>query len=282
MGTRTRSPLRTAPSAFSNRASDPFRGRLADEPVARDSAAGVRHHGTGTDAGSGGLRALARGDGVRVLLVSDDADVVGLVEPTLDLAHYSVETVRTVSAAWRRVESVPYGLIVVDMNVPDLLDIPRQGRGDGTPMLFLAESAFLDLLLSELSLSGKDYVPKPFRVTDFLVRIWLLTRGCGEDRPAPLLRHGELFLDDTMRRAWRGDDELPLTPAEYRLLRYLLLNTGRVLSKEHIAYHLWDEYRGDNAIERLVSRLRRKVGDTGAELVRTHHGFGYTIDCPRR
>ncbi|WP_435106226.1 response regulator transcription factor [Nocardiopsis synnemataformans] len=218
-----------------------------------------------------------------MLLVSDDADTVGLAEPTLDLAHYSAETVATASAALKRMELVPYGLIVVDVTVSDLLDIPRRRHGNNdTPMLFLAESTSLEVLLPEVSLAGKDYVTKPFRVTDFLARVWLLTRGRGEGRPVPVLRHGELFLDDTMCRAWRGDSELVLTPAEYRLLRYLLLNTGRVLSKEHIAHHLWGEYRGDNAIERLISRLRRKVGDTGAELVRTHRGFGYTIGRPRR
>jgi two-component system OmpR family response regulator len=94
------------------------------------------------------------------------------------------------------------------------------------------------------------------------------------------LHYGDLVLDDTVCRARRGTRALDLTPAEYRLLRHLLVNAHRVLSKEQIGRYVWGDHRGDNAIEQLVSRLRRKVdrgdGDAPA-LIHTRRGFGYWL-----
>lgn len=92
------------------------------------------------------------------------------------------------------------------------------------------------------------------------------------------LRHGDLVLDYATRRARRGERTIELTPAECRLLRRLLVNAGRVLSKEQIGRHVWDEPPTDAAIERLVSRLRRKVNGGGqAALIHTRRGFGYWL-----
>lgn len=91
------------------------------------------------------------------------------------------------------------------------------------------------------------------------------------------LRYGDLVLDHATRRARRGERAIELTPAEYRLLRCLLLNAERVLSKEQIGRHVWDDPPTDSAIERLVSRLRRKVNDGQTALIHTRRGFGYWL-----
>ncbi|WP_435108570.1 response regulator transcription factor [Nocardiopsis synnemataformans] len=229
------------------------------------------------------FRGVPKGDGEHLLLVAEDPDVVELLHPTLELAGYDVETVATGAAAVARMERTRFELVIVDTLLPDLLDIPRRRRRNGgTPVLFLATSDFLDRILPEVGLSGEDYVTKPFRITDVLARVWLLLRGRSVGCAEPELRHGDLVLDDTTCRARRGSRELALTPAEYRLLRHLLVNAGRVLSKEHIADHLWGEFRGDNAIERLVSRLRRKVDGDEPSLIHTHRGFGYALSSLRR
>lgn len=91
------------------------------------------------------------------------------------------------------------------------------------------------------------------------------------------LRYGDLVLDHATRRARRGERTIELTPAEYRLLRCLLVNAERVLSKEQIGRHVWDDPPTDGAIERLVSRLRRKVNGEQAALIHTRRGFGYWL-----
>ena len=94
--------------------------------------------------------------------------------------------------------------------------------------------------------------------------------------------YGDLVLDDATCQARRGTRQLDLTPAEYRLLSHLLANAERVLSKEQISGRVWGEYRANPAIEKLVSRLRRKVDQEQPALIHTRRGFGYWLGCPTR
>ena len=226
---------------------------------------------------------MRRGNGELILVVARDPEVVDVLCPTLELAGYLVDVTTTGEAAIDRMRRGGLDLVLVDTTLPDLPEIPRRRRGvGGPPVLFMVSGDFLDTVLPEVGLSGEDYIAKPVQITELLARVWLLTRGRSAGRSEPLLRYGDLTLDDTSCRARRGERELDLTPAEYRLLRYLLINSGRVLSKEHIAEHLWGELRADNAIERLVSRLRRKVDGCGPNLIRTHRGFGYSLEGRHR
>lgn len=226
---------------------------------------------------------MRRGNGEHILVVACDPEVVDVLCPTLELAGYRVDVTDTGEAAIDRMGRGGLHLVLVDTTLPDLSEIPRRRRGvDGPPVLFLVTGDYLDAVLPEVGLSGEDYIAKPVQITELLARVWLLIRGRSAGRSEPLLRYGDLALDDTSCRARRGERELDLTSAEYRLLRYLLINSGRVLSKEHIADHLWGELRGDNAIERLVSRLRRKVDGGGPNLIRTHRGFGYAMEGRHR
>lgn len=221
---------------------------------------------------------MRRGNGELILVVARDPEVVDVLCPTLELAGYRVDITDTGEAAIDRMKHGGLDLVLVDTTLPDLSEIPRRRRGvGGPPVLFIVSGDFLDTVLPEVGLSGEDYIAEPVRVPELLARVWLLIRGRSTVGSEPLLRYGDLILNETSCRAHRGERELDLTPAEYRLLRYLLVNSGRVLSKEHIADHLWGELRGDNAIERLVSRLRRKVDEDGPHLIRTHRGFGYAL-----
>jgi DNA-binding response OmpR family regulator len=173
-----------------------------------------------------------------------------------------------------------FDLVVLDAALPDLPDLARGRRmapADRPPLLFLASCDSLHRLLPELGLGEEDYVIKPVRVPEVLARAQvLLRRRCpGPRRGMP--GYGDLLLDDTTCRARRGPRPLDLTPAEYRLLRHLLANAGRVLSKEQISRHVWGEFRGHQAIEKLVSRLRHKVDEEGPALIHTRRGFGYWL-----
>jgi two-component system OmpR family response regulator len=221
-----------------------------------------------------------RGDGQHVLVVVDDPGDAELLSTTLELAGYRVGTADTGAEGMARLTRQRFDLVVLDTTLPDLADLARGRRiapADRPPLLFLASCDSLHRLLPELGLGEEDYVIRPVRVAEVLARVQvLLRRRCPGPRPG-MPGYGDLVLDDTTCRARRGPRSLDLTPAEYRLLRHLLANAGRVLSKEQISRHVWGEFRGHQAIEKLVSRLRHKVDREAPALIHTRRGFGYWL-----
>lgn len=221
-----------------------------------------------------------RGDGQHVLVVVGDPGDAELLTTTLELAGYRVGTADSGAEGMARLTRQRFDLVVLDATLPDLPDLARGRRmapADRPPLLFLASCDSLHRLLPELGLGEEDYVIKPVRVAEVLARAQvLLRRRCPGPR-AGMPGYGDLVLDDTTCRARRGSRPLDLTPAEYRLLRHLLANAGRVLSKEQISRHVWGEFRGHQAIEKLVSRLRHKVDEEGPALIHTRRGFGYWL-----
>ena len=143
-------------------------------------------------------------------------------------------------------------------------------------MLCLTPCESLDQLVPELGSRVEDYMTKPCRIIEVMARARVLLRDTGPGRQEGPTGHADLLLDDVVCRAWRGSRELDLTPAEYRLLRHFLVDAEQVLTKDLLAWQLWGESRGDNAIERLISRLRHKVGPS---LIRTRRGFGYSLSA---
>lgn len=227
-----------------------------------------------------GKPSLARGAGQHVLIVAGEADLAELLAATLELAGYRVDLTGAAAEALARLDAQRFDLVLVDTALPELAGIDAAGRpviAHRPPVLYLTACDALDRLLPELGPGGKDYVTKPLRVAEVLTRMQMLLRGAGTGRAAGAPGYGDLVLDDTLCRARRGTRDLGLTPAEYRLLRHLLVNAHQVLSKEQIGRHLWGDFRGDNAIERLVSRLRRKVDGASPALIHTRRGFGYWL-----
>ncbi|SDP28888.1 DNA-binding response regulator, OmpR family, contains REC and winged-helix (wHTH) domain [Streptomyces sp. cf386] len=225
--------------------------------------------------------ALARGAGQHILIVAGEPDLAELLSTTLELAGYRISLSRTGAEALARVAEHHFDLVVFDTTLPDMAHFGRERRPTlpyRPPVLLLTEYDALHRLVPALGPGERDYVTKPFRVAEVLTRIQVLLRGTrpGPPRSNPL-QYGDLALDDTVCRATRGTRALDLTPAEYRLLRHLLVNAHRVLSKEQIGRYVWGDHRGDNAIEQLVSRLRRKVDRDGPALIHTRRGFGYWL-----
>ena len=230
--------------------------------------------------------APARGDGQRILVVDDESRIAELLSTTLELAGYQVGTAATGGEALDRVGRERPDLVILDVMLPDLdgFTVCRRlvaADEDHPPVLFLTARDSLDSLVTGLGIGANDYVTKPFRIAEVLARVQVLLRGrprrAREEAPP---RYADLVLDDTTRQARRGCRALDLTPAEYRLLRYLLVNAGRVVSKEQIGGHLWfKDHRsyGDNAIEKLISRLRHKVDGEAPALIHTRRGFGYWL-----
>ncbi|WP_327699582.1 response regulator transcription factor [Streptomyces sp. NBC_00459] len=223
--------------------------------------------------------ALVQDRGQHVLIIAGDPVTVELLATALELAGYLVGTAGSGAEALTRLGGFRFDLVVLDLALPDLDVLARRHRvtGERPAVLFLAAPDSLGALLSAMGPVGRDYVTTPFRVAEVLVRVQVLLRGWSPAGQPRALSYGDLALDDATCEAYRGPRPLDLTPAEYRLLRHLLVNSGKVLSKEQIARHVWGEYRGGNAIEQLVSRLRRKVNQEAPVLIHTRRGFGYWL-----
>ncbi|MGP4049869.1 response regulator transcription factor [Streptomyces sp. 2A115] len=220
----------------------------------------------------------ARGNGQYVLVVVEDPAILELLSTTLDLAGYRVATARTGIQGMTRLAEHRFDLVILDIALPDIDDLGKGRRfrpADRPPVLFLTAYERLGLLVPELGLGEADYVTMPFRISEVLARAHVLLRGRGSVGQGPC--YGDLVLDDATCQAWRGRRALDLTPAEYRLLRHLLVNAERVLSKEQICRHVWGDARAGNAIEKLVSRLRHKVDQEQPPLIHTRRGFGYRL-----
>ncbi|XVU27820.1 response regulator transcription factor [Actinoplanes sp. CA-054009] len=212
--------------------------------------------------------------GRRLLVVAPDAGTRDALATGLGAAGSAVAAVPTGGTAVALVGAEHFDLVVVDLGTPDLVELAdcRLDQAARPPVLCVADCDALDRILPEVGDRVEDYVTKPCRVTELLARAQVLVRA-----RRGRLRYGDLVLDDTDYRASRGRRILDVTPAEYRLLRHLVLNAGRVLTKDQLAWQIWGESRDGNAMERLVSRLRRKVDETGPALIHTRRGFGYWL-----
>jgi DNA-binding response OmpR family regulator len=231
------------------------------------------------------MQPLPRGEGQHVLVAVADPGEAELVATTLELAGYrhalSADGAQTMELFVKQ----EFDLLILDADLPKLADLGRGRRvapAERPPILFLTAHQSLPVVVDELGPGAADYVTRPIRIAEVLARAKVLLRSGDRDssprntKPA----YADLVLDDATCTARRGLVVLNLTPAEYRLLRHMLVNAERVLSKEQISRHVWGEVRGDNAIEQLISRLRRKVDHRQPALIRTRRGFGYWLGRP--
>jgi two-component system, OmpR family, response regulator len=233
-----------------------------------------------------GERAEPRG---KVLVVDDEQSITDLLATALRYMGYQVTTARTGAAALQAASTDAPDLIVLDVMLPDIdgFEVCRRLRDDGdfVPVIFLTAREGEDDRVTGFVRGGDDYVTKPFSLEELTLRIGaLLRRTRGEDRQTSRLRYRDLEMDEDRHQVWRGETELRLSPTEFRLLRYLLLNAERVLSKQQILDHVWNyDFNGDdNVVETYVSYLRRKVDRGHPPLLQTVRGFGYALRAEDR
>ncbi len=222
-----------------------------------------------------------------ILVVEDEEPIRELVATALRFTGFRVESVGSGREALAEARNIGYDLVVLDVNLPDFdgFTVCRKLRasGDQVPVIFLtARDDPADLRLGFTG-GGDDYVTKPFSLEELMLRIEaVLRRNRSNQIETARLTVGDLVLDEDAYRVWRGDVEIALSPTEFRLLRYLMLNRDRVVSRSQILDHVWDyEFAGDqSAVETYISYLRRKLDDRDAQLVRTVRGFGYSLRTP--
>lgn len=216
-----------------------------------------------------------------VLLVLGDPRTCEPLSALLELAGYRTVAVDRGTEATALLIERRFDLVILDVTLPDTEALRHSRRllaPDRPAVLLLTGTGeFLGSLPG--GGPGADGQPggTPGRVAEVLARARQLVRAGEPAGGDGALRYGDLVLDDATRRARRGERTIELTPAEYRLLRCLLVNAERVLSKEQIGRHVWDDPPTDGAIDRLVSRLRRKVNAEQAALIHTRRGFGYWL-----
>jgi two-component system OmpR family response regulator len=221
----------------------------------------------------------------RILVVEDEDSIRDLIATALRFTGFPVSTAASGREAIAEARNGAFDLLVLDVNLPDVdgYEILRKLRADGNQVaaIFLTARDDPADLRSGFTAGADDYLTKPFSLEELMLRIDAVLRrtsSSGQDETSRLVA-GDLILDQDSYQVWRGDDEISLSPTEFRLLRYLMQNRDRVVSKNQILDHVWDyEYVGElNAVETYVSYLRKKLNDKDAQLIRTIRGFGYSL-----
>ena len=221
----------------------------------------------------------------RLVVVDDEPNIRELLSASLRFAGFDVATAGTGEEAIAAVERHRPDLLVLDVMMPgmDGFDVVRRLRSAGRvlPVLFLTARDSTDDKVTGLTLGGDDYVTKPFSLEEVVARIRAVLRRArdGASARSPRLQIADLELDDDSHEVWRAGSPVHLSPTEFKLLRYLMANAGRVVSKAQILDHVWNyDFNGESAIvESYVSYLRRKVDDVEPRLIHTVRGVGYVV-----
>ncbi|MCC6267330.1 MAG: response regulator transcription factor [Dehalococcoidia bacterium] len=223
----------------------------------------------------------------RVLVVDDEEPITDLVATALRYEGFDVATAEAGRDALTRIRTYRPDVVVLDVMLPDIdgFEVIRRMTAEGlrVPVLFLTARDTTEDRVHGLTLGADDYICKPFSLAELVARVRVALRrgqrlGEGDD-----LRFANLEMDTETMEVRRGDRIIDLTPTEFKLLRYLLLNARRVLSKEQIIDHVWNyDFNGDaRIVETYVSYLRRKVDAGESPLIHTVRGFGYSLRLAR-
>ena len=228
----------------------------------------------------------ARAAGERLLVVDDDPHITELLVTTLRFAGFEVTSAPSGAEALRVAAEFRPAVAILDVLLPDIdgFEVIRRLRRNGHrfAVLFLTARTGTADKITGLSLGGDDYVTKPFSIGEVIARLEALLRRSRGVEPGTVLRYAGLELDQDAHQVRRDGRPVELSPTEYRLLRYLLLNAGRVVSKAQILDQVWQyDFGGDaGVVEKFVSNLRRKIDADGAPLLQTVRGFGYSLRLP--
>ncbi|HVX18758.1 MAG TPA: response regulator transcription factor [Acidimicrobiales bacterium] len=223
----------------------------------------------------------------KLLVVDDEPNIVELLSASLRFSGFEVATAMTGNEALRVAEKWSPDLVVLDVMLPDLdgFSVVRamRGRGHDVPVLFLTARDANDDKVTGLTVGGDDYVTKPFSLEEVVARIRAVLRRTGKGASPSRIVVADLELDEDSHEVWRGGEVISLSPTEFELLRYLMVNAGRVLSKAQILDHVWNYDFGGNAniVESYISYLRRKVDAVEPRLLQTIRGVGYVLRPPR-
>jgi two-component system OmpR family response regulator len=221
--------------------------------------------------------------GETLLLVDDEENLRSMLDAALRHMGFDVHPVASGREALEAVPKIRPDLIVLDVMLPDLdgFEVCRRLRSEGShvPVLFLTARDATEDKVRGLTLGGDDYLVKPFSLEELVARAQAVLRRSGLTQADTVLRLADLEMDDEAHRVKRAGVEVALSPTEYNLLRFLLVNQGRVMSKAQILDHVWQyDFGGDGGVvETYIGYLRRKLDNVEPRLIHTIRGVGYTL-----
>jgi two-component system OmpR family response regulator len=225
----------------------------------------------------------------RLLVVEDEPNIRELLSTSLRFAGFEVHAAADGATALKLAEVERPDLLVLDVMLPDMdgFAVTRRLRDQGRrmPVVFLTARDATEDKVTGLTVGGDDYVTKPFSLEEVVARIRAVLRrtGAAGGEDGGRLVFADLVMDEDSHEVRRGGRLVELSPTEFKLLRYLMLNPNRVLSKAQILDHVWDyDFRGESGIvESYISYLRRKVdADEAVPLIHTRRGVGYVLRLP--
>jgi two-component system OmpR family response regulator len=229
------------------------------------------------------------GTGQRILVVDDEASISDLISTSLRFVGFDVRTAATGSQALSLAEEFKPHAIILDVMLPDQdgFEVCRQIRNEGVNVgvLFLTAKDGMEDKVAGLTIGGDDYMTKPFSLEELVARLRALLRRIGVvemDHDDEKIRFADLELDEATHEVRRAGNLLDLSPTEFLLTRYLLINSDRVVSKAQILDHVWEyDFRGDAGIvETYISYLRKKIDIYQPPLIHTVRGVGYRLRVP--
>ncbi|OUV15992.1 MAG: DNA-binding response regulator [Cellulomonadaceae bacterium TMED98] len=223
-------------------------------------------------------------DGPKILIVDDEPNIRDLLTTSLRFAGFAVRAVATGAQTISAVLEEEPDLILLDVMLPDIngFGVTKRLRASGytCPILFLTAKDTTEDKIQGLTVGGDDYVTKPFSLDEIVARIRAILRRTKQEEEDATLKVGEVEMDQDTHEVIVKGNSVELSPTEFKLLRYLMLNPNRVLSKAQILDHVWEyDFNGDAGIvESYVSYLRRKLDPLTEEpLIQTKRGFGYML-----
>ncbi len=220
---------------------------------------------------------------LKLLIVEDDTDLQKVLSGLLQAEGFLVEVASTGSEALLKIEKTQPTLVLLDLGLPDIQGetVLKQTRGNypHIPVVILTAKSKPQDIAEGLNLGADDYLPKPFAVEELLARINARIKNNGKS--SDVMRSGDLILNLSTMTAKRGNREINLTRTEFQLLKFLLENSGRIVTREMMLNHVWG-YSTDvesRVVDVYVGYLRKKINDGfEKELIRNKRGFGYFID----
>ncbi len=224
-----------------------------------------------------------------LLVAEDELNIRELLCTSLRFAGFEVFPAANGAEAVQVAKTHHVDLAVLDVMLPDFdgFTVTRKLRdgGEKIPIVFLTARDATEDKIKGLTVGGDDYVTKPFSLEEVVARIRAVLRrtNSDQDRENSALRVADLELDEDSHEVTRAGRIIEVSPTEFKLLRYLMLNPGRVLSKSQILDHVWDyDFRGEPGIvESYISYLRRKIDVDAEPLIHTKRGVGYVLRAPR-
>jgi two-component system OmpR family response regulator len=226
-------------------------------------------------------------DDADLLVVDDEPFLRDAVAASLRFLGFAVTPAATGTEALRVARGGAFDLVILDIMLPDIdgFEIVRRLRRDGNqvPVIFLTAKDAQEDKVAGLTIGGDDYITKPFGLEELAARVRTVLRRTRPAAAPAVLEFADLTLDQDSYEVRRGDRRIDLSPTEFRLLRFFMLNPGRVLTRAQLLDHVWSyDFGGSSTVvATYVAYLRRKLASAGPDLIHTQRAVGYSLRLPR-